>query len=467
MFRYRLLASIVLPFVVLRLLLRCATGAERPSDLRERLGRSAPRRVPNPGPNPAPVIWLHAASNGELASAHRLVTAMLDRLADLQLVVTTNTTSARSLVRGFGHPRLRAVLAPLDNRAAVSAFLAGWRPRALVTIEGELWPNRFDLCRSRGIPVVLAGARLSGRTARAWSRRPALAARVIEAVRFLSAQDEASEGRFRGLGLAADRIGPVVSLKAVTTFPGAVPGAVTAIAGPPPAVEGLLPFPRSLTVLAASTHAGEEEMVLDAFLAARKQRPGLRLILAPRHPRRRSGIEASLRARGLTFRVRSAGHEPAADASVYLADTMGEMPRWYAAAGMTFVGGSLVERGGHTPFEPAAQGSAILHGPHVANFADAYAALDAASGAVRVTDAASLGGWLAALAEPARQAAMSRAAARALADFAGEDRFEALLAALARVTGLPALGRAEGSAGLPGSPRPDPCHPAPPHAEAR
>ncbi|MBY0253830.1 MAG: hypothetical protein K2X54_21035, partial [Methylobacterium organophilum] len=190
MFRYRLLASIVLPFVVLRLLLRCATGAERPSDLRERLGRSAPRRGPNPGPNPdpdpgpnpAPVIWIHAASNGELASAHRLVTAMLDRLADLQLVVTTNTTSARSLARGFGHPRLRAVLAPLDHRAALSAFLAGWRPRALVTIEGELWPNRFDLCRSRGIPVVLAGARLSGRTARAWSRRPALAARVIEAV---------------------------------------------------------------------------------------------------------------------------------------------------------------------------------------------------------------------------------------------------------------------------------------------
>jgi 3-deoxy-D-manno-octulosonic-acid transferase len=430
MFGYRLLASLLAPLTVLWLLGRCLTGRERLSDLAERMGRGA--AIPGPGP----VIWLHAASNGELASARRLLATLLDRAPDAEIVVTTNSLTARALARDLGHPRVHAELAPLDHRAALGAFLARWHPRALVTVEVELWPNRFDLCRTRRIPVLVVGGRMSERAARRWARRPGLALALADSITFLSAQDDVSERRFRAFGVTNERVGPVVSLKAVSAMPQA------ARPGPPPAP---LPFPRDLTVLAASTHEGEEELVLDAFLSARRERPGLRLILAPRHPARRVEIAELLRTRKLTFRTRSAGQDPEAGAAVYLADTMGEMARWYAAAGITFVGGSLVDRGGHTPFEPAAAGSAILHGPHVSNFADVYRALDAGHGAVRVDSAASLARRMAALADPARQAASARAARTVLADHAAGDGFEAILSALADASGIRRLARPPGA----------------------
>jgi 3-deoxy-D-manno-octulosonic-acid transferase len=430
MLGYRLLASFLAPLIVLQMLLRCITGRERLADLAERLGRGA--ALPGPGP----VIWLHAASNGELASARRLLGTILERAPDAELIVTTNTPTARALARDTGHPRIHAELAPIDHRAMIAAFLARWHPRALVTVESELWPNRFDLCRTRRLPVVLVGGRMSERAARRWSRRPALSLAVADAIRFLSAQDDISERRFRALGVTNERVGPVVSLKAVSAMPEAAPPA------PPPAP---LPFPRDLTILAASTHEGEEAIVLDAFLVARRERPGLRLILAPRHPARRGDIQQLLRNRKLAFRTRSAGQEPDAAAPVYLADTMGEMARWYASSGVTFVGGSLVDRGGHTPFEPAAAGSAILHGPFVSNFDKVYRALDNGHGAIRVDSAASLAARMAALADPARQAASARAARRVLADHAAGDGFEAILSALADATGIRALDGQDGS----------------------
>jgi 3-deoxy-D-manno-octulosonic-acid transferase len=207
-----------------------------------------------------------------------------------------------------------------------------------------------------------------------------------------------------------------------------------------PSGTAALPFPRAATLLAASTHEGEEAVVLDAFARARAQRPDLRLILAPRHPRRRDAVEAAIRAAGLAFATRSRGAEPAADIPVYLADTLGEMDRWYAGAGMTFVGGSLVPLGGHTPFEPAAHGSAILTGPHVANAAPAYAALLAEGGALAVTDAESLARAILRLADPAVREAQAEAAARALAPFAADAAIAAFLAALSRETGLPLTG---------------------------
>ena len=198
-----------------------------------------------------------------------------------------------------------------------------------------------------------------------------------------------------------------------------------------------LPFPRAQTLLAASTHAGEEELLLDAFVSARRHQPDLRLILAPRHPRRRDSIEAALAARGIAFATRSRGQTARADTQAYLADTMGEMPLWYAAAGLCLVGGSLENHGGHTPFEPAACGAAILHGPHVSNFAAAYAALDHAGGARQVDDAAQLASALVALSgDAAAQKALAERATQALAGFAGGDGLAAFYAALAATTGL-------------------------------
>jgi 3-deoxy-D-manno-octulosonic-acid transferase len=250
---------------------------------------------------------------------------------------------------------------------------------------------------------------------------------------WLAPQDRGSGERFVALGLPADRLGPVLTLKSLPEQAGGAP------AGPA----------RAHTLLAASTHAGEDEVVLDAFVAARAALPGLRLILAPRHPRRRDGIEALIRARGLAFATRSRGVEPAEGLPVYLADTLGEMDRWYGMAGMTFVGGSLVEKGGHTPFEPAAHGSAILHGPHRTNFAPAYAALVAGRGAVEVANADDLAAAILALADPAAQAALAGRARAALAPFADKAATAAVLAALAAATGIAGIGQEPQTTGEP------------------
>ncbi len=414
---YRLILSLTLwPWLGLRSQWGLWTG-RRDRDLAERWLLDRPR------PAPARRIWVHAASNGELASVRGALRRLLDRDPSLHLLVTCNTPSGRALVAGWGDARIEPRLAPVDLPPVLRRFLDLWRPSALVIVENELWPERLLASAARGIPVLVIGARMSARSHRVWSRLPRLARRLMAAITWLAPQDDASRDRFAGLGLAPDRIGPAMVLKSAAAAAGTAP----------------LPFPRARTILAASTHEGEEEIVLDAVAEARAQRPDLHLILAPRHPRRRDGIEAAIRARGLAFATRSRGAEPDAETPVYLADTLGEMDRWYAGAGITVVGGSLVDRGGHTPFEPAAHGSAILTGPHVSNAAPAYAALFAAGGAIEVRDAASLAAAIRALADPARQAAQAGAASAALAAFGTDAAIDAFLAALGDAAGLAAL----------------------------
>lgn len=384
-------------------------------------------RAPEPPEGAGPVVWLHGASNGELAAARPVIAALRSALPGLRLVVTANSLSGRDLVQGLALPGTAVRLAPHDDTRTLKRFLDAARPAALIVIENELWPNRLRLAAARGIPVFCLAARISERSAGAWRRIPGLARSVIGAITWLAPQDTASRDRFRALGLPEDRIGPLMVLKSAA-------GAIDAAP---------LPCPRATTLLAASTHAGEEAIVLAAFKRALAARPDLRLILAPRHPRRRAEVEAAIRDAGLAFATRSAGAEPDAALPVYLADTLGEMDRWYAGAGMTFVGGSLVDRGGHTPFEPAAHGSAILTGPHVANAAPAYAALLAAGGAIEVTDAASLAAAILGLADSRAQVRQAEAAARALAPFTAGAAVAAFLAALARETGPPLKGAAD------------------------
>lgn len=408
---YRLILALALPAILARLVWRAATGRAGAADLAERLGR---------GPAAAPGgIWLHAASVGELTSALPLLAALAARRPGLPVLVTTNSDTGRTLARARG---FAAGLAPLDSRGAVARFLDRQRPRLFVTMEAELWPNRFAACAARGIPVAILGARMSERSAKVWARLPGLARAVLAVPAFVSPQDAGSAARLAALGLPQGCLGPVVNLKAAPVLPSPDPTALAALA---PA------FARAETVLAASTHPGEEALILQAFARARADRPGLRLILAPRHPDRRAEVAAALRAAGLPFATRSAG-EPPGTAPVYLADTLGEMALWYALSGTTIVAGSFSDRGGHTPHEPAAAGSAILHGPDVANFAASYAALDAGGGALACTDAGELTTALTTLADPARQAALAEAARGILATEAPDlapllDRLEALL----------------------------------------
>ena len=241
------------------------------------------RMVLDAGPAHRPGgVWLHGASVGELNSGRRIVEALGEALGrDLPVVVTANTVTGRAVAAGWGVP---ARLAPLDLPGAVDRFLDRHRPAVLVTLENEIWPNRAAAARSRGIAQVVAGARMSARSAARWSRARGLIGPVLGGLDALSAQDGASESRLIALGLSPGALLPRLQLKLLD--PAATPV--------PPASAR-----RDRTWLAASTHAGEEELVLDAFLQARARVPDLQLILAPRHPRRGDEVAAMIRARGL------------------------------------------------------------------------------------------------------------------------------------------------------------------------
>ncbi|WP_051201583.1 3-deoxy-D-manno-octulosonic acid transferase [Paracoccus aminophilus] len=325
-------------------------------------GRDFAERMALAGPVASGGIWIHGASVGELTSAQVLIE---DLARDFPVLVTANSLTGRALAQSWG---LTARLAPLDVPGAVARFLDEARPRLALTIENEIWPNRASALRARGVAQVVIGARMSARSAARWGKRPGLIGPVLAGIDLLSAQDGATEERLLALGLRLEACAPRLNLKLLA----------------PARIKPGAPGPsRAVTLLVASTHEGEEEPILDAYLAARAARPDLRLILAPRHPVRGDAVAALMAARGLRFARRSQG--AGLEAEVLLADTLGEMPLWYDAAQICLTGGSFVEKGGHTPWEPAAHRCAVLHGPHVANFAQDYALLDAEGASRAVT----------------------------------------------------------------------------------
>ncbi|WP_134678568.1 3-deoxy-D-manno-octulosonic acid transferase [Paracoccus ravus] len=356
----------------------------------ERLALSGPDVVPGG-------IWLHAASVGELNSVRLMAEALAEHA---QLIVTTNSLTGRALARQMG---FAASLAPLDVPQAVQRFLDRVEPAVLVTVENELWPNRSAQADALGVAQVVVGARISQRSADRWAKLPGLIGPMLGRINLLSAQDAGSEERLVALGLPRAALGARLNLKLL---------APAQIQPPEDGPE------RALTVLAASTHEGEDAIICDAFLAARAEIPDMRLILAPRHPARGEDVASLLRAKGLDPVRRSRGGD--AQAPVLLADTLGEMPEWYARAGICVTFGSFADRGGHTPWEPAGWRCAILHGPNVSNHAGDYADLDTEGGAMPVS-AESLAGALVELArDPARQRRMGAVAREMLLSRAGD-----------------------------------------------
>ncbi|SET14597.1 3-deoxy-D-manno-octulosonic acid transferase [Paracoccus homiensis] len=367
-------ASTGLAETVLRLRARLG-GSEA---LRERLVRDLPRKPAS--------IWIHGASVGELTSARPIIEALA---RDFSLQITANSVTGRDMVIGWGLP---ARLAPLDLPRALGRFLDAVQPQMALTIEQELWPLKSRLLEGRGIRQAVIGARMSEGSSRKWARLRGVISPMLGRIDALSAQDAASESRLRDLGLRENAILPVMDLKLLA----------------PASIQPPAPDPaRNRVMLAASTHEGEDGPVLDGWLKARQIHPDLRLILAPRHPQRGDAIAQMMRDRGIAFSRRSQGAE---DAPVLLADTLGEMALWYGQAGICLVGGSLIDKGGHTPWEPAAYRCALLHGPHIANHATGFDLLTRAGAARKVTSA-DLGAKLIALVQdPAQIAAMGRTA---------------------------------------------------------
>lgn len=368
--------------------LRLRAGLGGSSALRERL-------VMGGLPDPA-AIWVHGASVGELTSARPVIEALNDELG---VIVTSNSETGRDMASRWGLP---SRLAPLDMPGSLSRFMDAVQPRLQITLENEFWPLRSRRLAERGIPQAMIGARMSQRSALLWSRLPGVIGPMLGRVAALSAQDAQSEARLRDLGLTADALMPQLDLKLLTP---------ASLAPPQPDAS------RDQTVLAASTHEGEEPAIIDGWRAARQTRPDLRLIIAIRHPQRGDAVAALMAAQGLPVARRSEGADTG---PILLIDVLGEMPRWYAKSGICFVGGSWAEKGGHTPWEPAAHCCAILHGPHISNFTDAYATLSQ-SDAARRTDAGAIGQAIADLADdPAAARRMGHKARRVLEQQAGD-----------------------------------------------
>ncbi len=350
---YRIITLIAAPLIWLMLLGRWLFGADSFSHFKNRLGFASAQAG-------GPVVWLHAASVGELQSARQLLAYLHRQFPHYRLLVTANNPTALTLAQDWPGVILQA--APLDTAGALRRFLKHWKISAYINIEGELWPNRLALLARRGVPVVLVNARLSKTSAKRFGWF-GIGRGMLAGVRAVFAQDTASAERFQTLTQA-----PVVVIQNLKSL------AAEQIESLEDTDLNQL-FPRDKTILAASTHKGEEIWVLAAFAKVLKQVPEAKLILAPRHPKRGKEVAGIIKNTNLPFKQRGLNEEYQADVPVYLADTLGEMGVFYALAGITFVGGSLLNKGGHTPYEPALYGSAIVAGPYVDNFSREYSML--------------------------------------------------------------------------------------------
>ncbi len=370
---YTGLLYLALPIILLRLWWRGRRAPAYRARWRERLGFGPPA-AQRP-------LWIHAVSVGETVAIAPLVELLLARRPDLPVLLTTTTPTGSERVNALFDGRVLHAYCPWDLPDALTRFLRRLQPCGCIIVETELWPNLVDRCYRAGIPVMLANARLSARSARGYQRFAALTRPMLQRLDRVVAQHETDGARFVELGLPAHRLQVSGSIK------------FDIEAGPQWIEAGVRLRQRwgaqRPVLVAGSTHDGEDAALLRVFTALRMDFPQLLLVLVPRHPERFDAVYRLCVAAGWNVVRHSLSAESAVSdsvADVYLGDTMGELMAFYAAADIAFVGGSLVPRGGHNPLEPAALGKPVLMGDQVFNFQAICNALDAAGGLTRVAD---------------------------------------------------------------------------------
>ena len=364
---YKAVTDLARPLVPFVLMDRTRRNKEDRNRLGERKGEAS--RVRPSGP----LIWVHGASVGECLSLLPLIEELVRR--DVSVLVTSGTvTSANVLARRLPEGATHQYI-PLDLSLYARRFMDHWRPDLIIFAESEIWPNLLTEAAERSIPIVQVNARLSDRSFRRWRGLPSLAKFLFSRFDLCLAQTQQDAERLVKLG--ASRVTVTGNLKFDAMPPPAAPLMVSGIE----AMIGARPV-----WLAASTHAGEEVMIIEAHRMIVEQFPDLLTIIAPRHPERGREIASLVARAGLSASQRSLGLLPDSATDIYIADTIGELGLFYRVAPLVFLGGSLVPHGGQNPIEPAKLGAALLHGPHVHNFEQVYAAIDAAQGATLVRD---------------------------------------------------------------------------------
>jgi len=370
---YRAATTIAGPLVRLYLARRRARGREDTERFGERLGR--------PG-RPRPegrLAWLHAASVGESLSLLPLIDRLRAHRPDVAVLVTTGTVTSAKLMADRLPAGALHQFVPVDRMAYVRPFLDHWRPDVVLWAESEFWPNLILETASRGTPLVLVNGRISSRSFARWQRYPATIARILSAFPLCLAQTEEDAARLRPLGA-----------RSVACY-----GNLKFAAPPLPADDAALANLRNRIGnrpcwLAASTHPGEEEVAGECHRRIASQVLGALTVIVPRHPERAAAVTEALRGSGLTVAQRSSGALLTPETELYVADTMGEMGLFYRLAAVAFIGKSLAGRGGQNPLEPAHLDCAIVHGPHMDNFAEIAKRMADAGAAVEVADANAL-----------------------------------------------------------------------------
>nr|WP_314876303.1 lipid IV(A) 3-deoxy-D-manno-octulosonic acid transferase [uncultured Pseudomonas sp.] len=418
---YTLLFHLGLPLVALRLFLRARKAPAYGQRVAERFAIKLP-------PMRQGGIWVHAVSVGESIAAAPMVRALLKAYPELPITVTCMTPTGSERIRALfaDEPRIQHCYLPYDLPWAASRFLDHVRPRLGVIMETELWPNHIHQCARRGIPVALANARLSARSARGYGRFAKLTRPMLAEMSLIAAQTETEAERFRSLGARPECVQVTGSIKFDLKLD-----------------EQLLPRARQLREqwqasqrpvwIAASTHEGEDAQVLEAHRRLLQVHNNALLILVPRHPERFNAVHGLCAERFTTVRRSSA--ERVTDATqVLLGDTMGELLFLYALADIAFVGGSLVPTGGHNPLEPAALALPVISGPHVFNFLDISAMLKDAGALQSVDDSQALAAAVQRLVEVPQDATRMGEAGRAVMQ-ANQGALQRLLDRLARLLG--------------------------------
>jgi 3-deoxy-D-manno-octulosonic-acid transferase len=404
---YTALFYLLVPAIVLRLLWRSRRAPAYRRRICERFGwfgADAGVAVPGNGDG----IWVHAVSVGETIAAAPMIRRLQERYPAMRIVVTTMTPTGSERVRALFGDSVDHVYAPYDVPDCIARFLNRTRPQLAIIVETELWPNTIHACALHGIPLLVANARLSARSARGYRRLRALSAPMVAELTRVVAQHAADGERFVELGLPRERLRISGSIKFDITLEPALRERAACIRDDWGA--------DSLIWISASTHEGEESIALEAHRRLRARHPDALLVLVPRHPERFAPGAALVEQHGLGCLRRSAGQPLAADTAVLLGDTIGELLCLYGCADIAFVGGSLIPRGGHNMLEPAAWGLPLITGLSDYNFREISALLTQADALAQVADVGELAAQLLALAVDPGQRGRCGAAARQVVD---------------------------------------------------
>ncbi|HEY0236224.1 MAG TPA: 3-deoxy-D-manno-octulosonic acid transferase [Afipia sp.] len=364
---YRAVSKLAAPLAGVITARRLKQGKEDPERLLERRGIASVERPPEP------LIWIHGASVGEVLAAGELVERL--RALHVRILLTSGTvTSAAVAARRFPPDVIHQYI-PFDSPRFVDQFLDHWQPDLALFIESDLWPNLLLGCADRRIPLVLINGRMSHRSFPRWNRAYGTISTLLSCFDLCLAQSDIDAERFAALG--SPNVLTSGNLKLDVKAPPADPAKL----------DRLKSMTQRRTVfVAASTHPGEEEIILDAHRRLAGRIPSLLTIIVPRHPQRGPSIARMLAGASLQVSLRSQSEMPSANTDIYVADTMGELGLFYRLAPVVFMGGSLVEHGGQNPIEAIKLGAAVVHGPHVFNFGEIYGAIGDNGGALRADD---------------------------------------------------------------------------------